>query len=84
MFYNATQYNLMELINFSKECPAFIFKGPRISTVFCQRLVACLAYSSTPRMEAISSSETSVNFYQSKQHRVLKYITLYNYYIITF
>jgi hypothetical protein len=32
-------------------------------------LVACLAYSSTPKMEAVSFYEASANFYRSSQRR---------------
>jgi hypothetical protein len=40
------------------------------SACYCFMLVFCLAYSSTPKMEATCSSKMSVEFQQTKQHYV--------------
>jgi hypothetical protein len=44
----------------------------------CFMLVSCLAYSSTPKMEAICSSQMSGGFQQTTQHHVSKDRTLHN------
>jgi hypothetical protein len=40
-------------------------------------LISCLVYSSTLKMEAICSSETSVDFLPDTRQYILEYIALY-------
>jgi hypothetical protein len=44
--------------------------------VACFMLITCLAYDLTLRMEAVYSSETLVNLYQTTQHQILEESTL--------
>jgi hypothetical protein len=45
----------------------------------CILLVACLAYFSTLKMDAVYSSEMSVNFYQTTWHHIPEDSTLLKY-----
>jgi hypothetical protein len=48
------------------------YNKPSRSTQHAEQLVSCLAYSSTLKMEAILSSETSVEFYQTARRYASK------------
>jgi hypothetical protein len=68
----------MKFTDLSEERTAFIFKFDEsinkatssAESFSCFLLVACLAYSSILRMEAVHSFETSVNFYRNTRRHI--------------
>jgi hypothetical protein len=54
--------------------------GFEVMFATCFKLIPCLAYSSTLKMEATCSSETSVNFRHTTWHYIPEYGTLHDLY----